>query len=68
MVMFAVFNVLMYRYTGAPDICVGTPIANRNREEVEGLIGLFINTLVLRTNSWRYDVRASARRRTRNYA
>ncbi|WP_423392060.1 condensation domain-containing protein [Burkholderia sp. LMG 21824] len=49
MVMFAVFNVLMYRYTGAPDICVGTPIANRNREEVEGLIGLFINTLVLRT-------------------
>ncbi|QMI44693.1 amino acid adenylation domain-containing protein [Burkholderia sp. MBR-1] len=49
MLVLAAFNVLLYRYAGQGDICVGTPVANRNREEVEGLIGLFVNTLVLRT-------------------
>jgi amino acid adenylation domain-containing protein len=50
MLLLAAFKVLLLRYTGQQDILVGTPIANRNRREVEGLIGLFINTLVLRTD------------------
>ena len=50
MVLMAAFDVLLYRYSGQEDLFVGTPIANRNRREVEGLIGLFINTLVFRTN------------------
>ena len=50
MTLFAAFQVLLYRYTGQDDISVGTPIANRNRPEIEKLIGFFANTLVLRTN------------------
>jgi amino acid adenylation domain-containing protein len=50
MTLLAAFQMLLCRYTGQMDISVGTPIANRNRAEVEGLIGLFANTLVLRTN------------------
>ncbi len=49
MTLLAAFNALLYRYTGHTDICVGTPIANRRQAELEPLIGLFINTLVLRT-------------------
>jgi non-ribosomal peptide synthetase component F len=48
MIMLAAFQTLLYRYTGQRDIVVGTPIANRNRVELEGLIGFFINTLALR--------------------
>ena len=48
MTLLAAFNVLLYRYSGQQDICVGTPIAGRNQQEVEGLIGFFINTLALR--------------------
>jgi len=48
MTLLAAFQTLLYRYTGQPDICVGTPIANRNREEIENLIGFFVNTLVMR--------------------
>ena len=40
----------MYRYTSQDDLIVGTPIANRNRVETEGLIGFFVNALVLRTD------------------
>ena len=50
MTLLAAFKVLLCRYTGQEDVIVGTPIANRSRTEVEGLIGLFINTLVLRTS------------------
>lgn len=50
MVLLAAFKVLLYRYSGQKDILVGAPIANRNRLEVENLIGLFVNMLVLRTN------------------
>ncbi|MGA9773578.1 MAG: amino acid adenylation domain-containing protein [Blastocatellia bacterium] len=46
----AAFNVLLFRYTGQEDLLVGTPIANRNRAETEGLIGLFLNTLILRND------------------
>jgi len=50
MTLFAAFQVLLHRYTGQEDISVGTPIANRNRPEIEKLIGFFANTLVLRTH------------------
>jgi amino acid adenylation domain-containing protein len=50
MTLLAAFQALLARYTGQADICVGMPIANRNRVEFESLIGLFLNTLVLRTN------------------
>jgi amino acid adenylation domain-containing protein len=50
MTLLAAFKVLLHRYTQQTDIVVGTPIANRNRAELEGMIGFFINTLVLRTD------------------
>lgn len=50
MILLAAFQTLLYRYTGQEDIVVGSPIANRNREEVQELIGFFANTLVLRTD------------------
>ena len=50
MTLLAAFKVLLYRYTGQDDLIVGTPIANRNRLETEGLIGFFVNALVLRTD------------------
>jgi len=49
MTLLAAFKVLLYRYTGEEDLVVGTPIAGRNRAEIEGLIGFFTNSLVLRT-------------------
>ena len=49
MLLLSAFNVLLHRYSGQPDIRVGVPIANRNRDEIEGLIGFFVNTQVLRT-------------------
>nr|MCU0507748.1 amino acid adenylation domain-containing protein [Anaerolineae bacterium] len=48
MTLLAGFYALLHRYTGHTDICVGSPIANRRQAELEPLIGLFINTLVLR--------------------
>ena len=50
MTLLAAFGTLLHRYTGQDDIVVGSPIAGRNRAEMEGLIGVFINTLVLRTD------------------
>ncbi len=50
MVLLTAFNILLYRYSGQEDLLVGTPIANRNQAEIEGLIGVFINTLVLRSD------------------
>ncbi|HEU0012282.1 MAG TPA: amino acid adenylation domain-containing protein, partial [Longimicrobium sp.] len=50
MVLAAAFKALLARYTGQADLVVGTPIAGRGRAEVEGLIGLFVNTLALRTD------------------
>jgi amino acid adenylation domain-containing protein/non-ribosomal peptide synthase protein (TIGR01720 family) len=51
MVLLAAFDTLLRRYTGQDDLLVGTPVANRGRPELELLIGLFINTLVLRTDT-----------------
>jgi non-ribosomal peptide synthetase component F len=50
MTVLAAFKLLLYRYTDQENIVVGTPIAGRNRSELEGLIGFFINTLVLSTD------------------
>jgi amino acid adenylation domain-containing protein len=49
MVLLAAFDVLLHRHTGQDDVVVGTPIAGRTRREVEGLVGFFLNTLVMRT-------------------
>jgi len=49
MVLLAGLQALLARYCGQSDIAVGTPIANRNKVDVEPLIGFFVNTLVLRT-------------------
>jgi amino acid adenylation domain-containing protein/FkbM family methyltransferase len=49
MTLLAAFQALLYRYTGQEDIAIGSPIAGRNRVETEGLIGFFVNALVLRT-------------------
>ncbi|MEH2041491.1 amino acid adenylation domain-containing protein [Nostoc sp.] len=48
--LLAAFQALLYRYTQQEDITIGSPIANRNRSEIEGLIGFFVNSLVLRTD------------------
>jgi amino acid adenylation domain-containing protein len=50
MTLMAGFATLLYRYSGQTDIAIGSPIANRNRSEIESLIGFFVNTLVLRSN------------------
>ena len=50
MIFLTTFLVLLWRYSDQEDTVVGTPIANRNRVELEGLIGFFANTLVLRTD------------------
>ncbi|HKV08815.1 MAG TPA: amino acid adenylation domain-containing protein, partial [Thermoanaerobaculia bacterium] len=48
MTLLALFDVLLYRYTGQGDFVVGLPVANRNRTELEGVIGCFSSTLLLR--------------------
>ncbi|MGZ6507404.1 MAG: condensation domain-containing protein, partial [Tumebacillaceae bacterium] len=50
MTVLAALNAMFYRYTGQEDIIIGSPIANRNRAEIEGLIGFFVNTLPMRTD------------------
>jgi amino acid adenylation domain-containing protein len=50
MTLLAAFQILLYRYTGQDDIAVGSPIAGRARRELEGLIGFFVNMLVLRAD------------------
>jgi non-ribosomal peptide synthetase component F len=50
MTMLAAFQTLLYRQTGEDDVVVGADIANRNRGEIENLIGFFINMLVMRSD------------------
>lgn len=50
MTLLAAFQALLHRYSGQTDICVGVPAAQRTHQEVEHLIGPFINTLVLRAD------------------
>jgi amino acid adenylation domain-containing protein len=47
--VLAAFNVLLHRYSGQNDLMVGTPISVRSRAELEGLLGFFLNTVVVRT-------------------
>ncbi|MBO1051113.1 MAG: amino acid adenylation domain-containing protein [Dolichospermum sp. DET73] len=48
--LLGVFSILLMRYSGQEDLLIGTPIANRNRKQVEDLIGFFVNTLVIRND------------------
>ncbi|MDA8457079.1 amino acid adenylation domain-containing protein [Acidovorax sp. GBBC 3334] len=48
MALLAAFQVALYRWSGQDDVRVGVPVANRGRVETEGLVGLFVNTQVLR--------------------
>ena len=50
MVLLSAFTILLSRWSGQEDVVVGTPIAGRTRRETEGLIGVFLNTLALRTD------------------
>ncbi|MDM5294858.1 amino acid adenylation domain-containing protein [Peribacillus simplex] len=50
MTLMAAYQSFLARYTGQDDILVGSPIANRNVKEIEGLIGFFVNTLVYRAD------------------
>jgi len=50
MTMLSTFYIFLYRYTGVEDLCVGTGIANRRYKELEGMLGMVINTLALRTS------------------
>ncbi|MES2298244.1 MAG: amino acid adenylation domain-containing protein [Pseudomonadota bacterium] len=59
MTLYAAFAVLLARHANQSDIAIGTPIANRNRDELENLIGCFANTLVLRINLGQADSFAS---------
>src|SRR5690606_21496151 len=55
-ILSAGWAILMSRLSGQEDVVIGTPVANRRRDELEGLVGLFVNTLVLR-----FGVNADAR-------
>lgn len=48
--LLSLFALLLYKYSGQSDIIIGSPIANRNRKELENIIGMFVNTLALRVN------------------
>jgi amino acid adenylation domain-containing protein len=50
MTLLALFSIVLHRYTGQDDITVGSPVANRGRSEIEGLVGLFVNMIVLRND------------------
>ena len=50
MLLLAAFKVLLYRYSGQTDFCIGTPVANRHKQELENLVGIFINTIAVRSN------------------
>ena len=50
MTLLTAFQLFLSRYSGQSDVVVGSPIANRNRREIEPLIGFFVNTLVLRAD------------------
>ena len=49
MVLFSIYSLLLHRYTSQTDIVIGTPIAGRRSAELESVIGMFVNTLALRT-------------------
>ncbi|KER02006.1 non-ribosomal peptide synthetase [Photorhabdus temperata] len=50
MVVLAAFKLLLFQYSGQTDIAVGSPVANRVSSELENIVGLFSNTVVVRSN------------------
>ncbi|WP_159882458.1 non-ribosomal peptide synthetase [Paenibacillus puerhi] len=50
MVLLAAYSSLLYKYSGQEDLIVGTPVAGREHPDLQGLIGMFVNTLAIRTN------------------
>jgi amino acid adenylation domain-containing protein/non-ribosomal peptide synthase protein (TIGR01720 family) len=48
MILLAAFNALLFKYTGQEDIVVGSPIAGRPHVDLQGIIGMFVNTLAMR--------------------
>lgn len=68
MLLLAAFAMLLSRYSGQTDICIGTPIANRRRAELENLIGFFVNTLVLRMGLRKTDSAADFIQRVKTVA
>ncbi|MEU9204631.1 condensation domain-containing protein, partial [Streptomyces sp. NPDC048332] len=50
MALLSLFQIVLARYCRQDDIAVGTPIAGRNRAEIEDVVGFFVNTLVMRTD------------------
>ncbi|MEZ8292149.1 amino acid adenylation domain-containing protein, partial [Vibrio sp. 10N.237.312.B06] len=53
MTLMSVINLLLSRYSGEEDICVGTVVSNRNNIDIEPIVGYFINTLVIRTKIYK---------------
>ncbi|WP_293655788.1 non-ribosomal peptide synthetase, partial [uncultured Paenibacillus sp.] len=51
MVLLAAYNLLLSKYSGKEDIVVGVPTAGRHHEDVQGIVGMFVNTLALRTHA-----------------
>jgi amino acid adenylation domain-containing protein len=68
MALHAVFALLLARYSGETDIVVGAPVANRRDEALAPLVGLFINTLVLRTDLSANPTFVDLLRQCRDYA
>lgn len=66
MALLAAFQTLLHRYTGSEDILVGTPVAGRNYVEIEQMIGIFINTLVMRGDLSGHPSFRTLLRRTRD--
>ncbi|QDY82829.1 amino acid adenylation domain-containing protein [Paenibacillus polymyxa] len=49
MILFAAYTILLAKYSGQDDIIIGTPIAGRNHADLDGIIGMFVNTLAIRS-------------------
>lgn len=49
MILLAIFYILLYKYSGESDIVIGTPVIGRDKEEFTNVIGMFVNTLPIRT-------------------
>ncbi|WP_459501588.1 amino acid adenylation domain-containing protein [Bacillus sp. C1] len=50
MTLFAIYNVVLYKYSGQEDIIVGSPVAGRTQSDLESIVGMFVNTIAIRNN------------------
>lgn len=50
MILLAIYYILLYQYSGSSDIIIGTPVIGRDKEEFTNMIGMFVNTLPIRTH------------------